>query len=85
MNYFVSDRDGQLVVHGQVQPTNNTGNNPSGIYEINIQGNETSKLSVGPNTLKIFATSKEAYRPAVATNILLAIPGAVTGGSSNSR
>ena len=85
VNYFVSDRDGQLVVHGHVQPTNNTDNNPSGIYEINIQGNETSKLSVGPNTLKIFATSKEAYRPAVATNILLAIPGAVTGGSSNSR
>ena len=85
VNYFVSDRDGRLVVHGQVQPTNNTGNNPSGTYEINIQGNETSKLSVGPNTLKIFATSKEAYRPAVATNILLAIPGAVTGGSSNSR
>ena len=85
VNYFVSDRDGQLVVHGQVPPTNNTGNNPSGTYEINIQGNETSKLSVGPNTLKIFATSKEAYRPAVATNILLAIPGAVTGGSSNSR
>ena len=84
VNYFVSDRDGQLVVHGQVPPTNNTGNNPSGTYEINIQGNETSKLSVGPNTLKIFATSKEAYRPAVATNILLAIPGAVTGGSSNS-
>ena len=85
VNYFVSDRDGRLVVHGQVQPINNTGNNPSGTYEINIQGNETSKLSVGPNTLKIFATSKEAYRPAVATNILLAIPGAVTGGSSNSR
>ncbi len=85
VNYFVSDRDGRLVVHGQVQPTNNTGNNPSGTYEINIQGNETSKLSVGPNTLKIFATSKEAYRPAVATNILLAIPGAVTGGSSTSR
>ena len=85
VNYFVSDRDGRLVVHGHVQPTNDTGNNPSGTYEINIQGNETSKLSVGPNTLKIFATSKEAYRPAVATNILLAIPGAVTGGSSNSR
>jgi peptide/nickel transport system substrate-binding protein len=83
INYFVSDRDGRLVVHGQVQPTNNTSNNPSGTYEINIQGNETSKLSMGPNTLKIFATSREAYRPAISTNILLAIPGAVAG--SNSR
>ncbi len=83
VNYFLSDRDGRLVVHGQVPPTNNTGNKPSGIYEINIQGNETSKLSVGPNTLKIFATSKEAYRPAVATNILLAIPDAIH--SSNKR
>jgi peptide/nickel transport system substrate-binding protein len=83
INYFVSDRDGRLVVHGQVQPTNNTSNNASGIYEINIQGNETSKLSMGPNTLKIFATSREAYRPAISTNILLAIPSAVAG--SNSR
>jgi peptide/nickel transport system substrate-binding protein len=83
VNYFLSDRDGRLVVHGQVPPTNNTGNKPSGIYEINIQGNETSKLSVGPNTVKIFATSKEAYRPAVATNILLAIPDAIH--SSNKR
>ena len=83
VNYFLSDRDGRLIVHGQVPPTNNTGNKPSGIYEFNIQGNETSKLSVGPNTLKIFATSKEAYRPAVATNILLAIPDAIH--SSNKR
>ena len=90
VNYFVSDRDGRLVVHGHVQPppsiTNNTINNPSsGRYEINIQGNETSKLSVGPNTLKIFATSREAYRPDISTNILLAIPSAAGGGSSNSK
>ena len=85
VNYFVSDRDGRLVVHGHVQPppfiTNNTINNPSsGRYEINIQGNETSKLSVGPNTLKIFATSREAYRPDISTDILLAIPGAAGAG-----
>jgi peptide/nickel transport system substrate-binding protein len=89
VNYFVSDRDGRLIIHGQAQPpssppTNSTSNKPSGIYEINIQGNETSKLSLGPNTLKIFATSKEAYRPAILSRILLAIPGAA-GGSSNSR
>jgi hypothetical protein len=90
VDYFVSNRDGRLVVHGQVQPpppitNNNTSNNPSGTYEINIQGNETSKLSVGPNTLKIFATSREAYHPDISTNILLAIPGAAAGGSSNSK
>jgi peptide/nickel transport system substrate-binding protein len=90
VDYFVSDRDGRLVVHGQVQPpppipNNNTITNPSGTYEINIQGNETSKLFVGPNTLKIFATSREAYHPDISTNILLAIPGAAAGDSTNSR
>ena len=78
LNYFISNRDGRLIIHGQIQPptiNNNNNNNPSVTYEINIQGNETSKLSLGPNTLKIFATSKEAYRPAILTNILLAIPG----------
>src|SRR5215203_3264384 len=53
INYFVSDKDGKLIVKGKAeQNSTETGN-----FQINLDSNETSKLSVGPNLLKIFANS----------------------------
>ncbi|MDQ3972519.1 MAG: hypothetical protein M3219_03745, partial [Thermoproteota archaeon] len=38
-----------------------------GIFEINLNSSETSKLEKGPNSLKIFANSIEAFRPDIYT------------------
>jgi peptide/nickel transport system substrate-binding protein len=83
VNYFVSNRDGKVVVQGLAQPTANISsninpknNNSLGTYDITLKQNDTSKLSIGPNTLKVFANGKEAFRPDILTSTLLAIPSA---------
>ena len=38
-----------------------------GMFEINLNSSETSKLEKGPNSLKIFANSIEAFRPDIYT------------------
>jgi peptide/nickel transport system substrate-binding protein len=81
VNYFISNKDGRVVVQGLAQPTHdissnsNTNNkNNIGAYDITLRENDTSKLSIGPNTLKLFANSKDAFRPDIVTSTLLAIP-----------
>jgi peptide/nickel transport system substrate-binding protein len=72
VNYFISDRNGKVIVKGVAHvPSQNT--TKKGVYEINLPSNDTSKLSIGPNLLKIFATSKQAFRPDIYTKTLLAI------------
>ena len=72
INYFVSDKDGKLIVKGKAeQNSTETGN-----FQINLKSDETSKLSVGPNLLKIFANSNYALRPDLSTKTILAIPSA---------
>jgi peptide/nickel transport system substrate-binding protein len=67
VQYFLSNKDGTVVVEGAGRPTNNTGQ-----FEIALRGNDTAMLSPGPNTLKIFAYSKEAFRPDIYVNTVLA-------------
>jgi peptide/nickel transport system substrate-binding protein len=74
ISYFISDKDGKLVSKGEAEHNSNeTGN-----FEINLKSNETSKLSIGPSLLKIFATSDYAFRPDLSTRAILAIPSANT-------
>jgi peptide/nickel transport system substrate-binding protein len=71
INYFISDKDGKLIIKGKAEHNNNEDGN----FQITLKSNETSKLSVGPNLLKIFANSNYAFRPDLSTRTILAIPG----------
>jgi peptide/nickel transport system substrate-binding protein len=44
-----------------------------GMFEINLNSSETSKLEKGPNSLKIFANSIEAFRPDIYTIPILIV------------
>jgi peptide/nickel transport system substrate-binding protein len=69
VNYFLSNKDGILVIRGEAQHEN------TGQFRIDLTADMTSKLSPGPNQIKIFATSDEALRPAISSNTILAVPG----------
>jgi peptide/nickel transport system substrate-binding protein len=66
VNYFVSNKDSVVVIKGEARPAN------VGQFRIEIPANETSKLSPGPNQLKVFASSNKALRPDISTNTILA-------------
>jgi peptide/nickel transport system substrate-binding protein len=69
VNYFISNKDDRVVVQGVA--TASSAVNKLGTYDIILRDNETSKLSVGPNTLKIFANSREAFRPDIYSTVLI--------------
>jgi peptide/nickel transport system substrate-binding protein len=95
VNYFLSDKDGKVILRGLAEPvTNKTGeytaitsNNDSnstkfiymnhtsrtGLFEFSLNSKDTSKLDLGPNLLKIFANSKEAFRPDIYTIPILTV------------
>lgn len=47
--------------------------NEVGIYEISLNGSVTSKFQEGPNLLKIFANTNEAFRPDIYTAPILVV------------
>jgi peptide/nickel transport system substrate-binding protein len=69
VNYFISNKDDRVVVQGLAKASSNS--DRSGDYSIILHENDTSKLSVGPNTLKIFGNSKEAFKPDVYSAVLI--------------
>ncbi|MGH9993452.1 MAG: CFI-box-CTERM domain-containing protein, partial [Nitrososphaera sp.] len=79
VSYFISGREG-TVVKGQGKPLSDQ----PGKFLIDMNADETSKLSSGPNTLKVFATSNMAYRPDFrVTTILASAATTGTGGNGN--
>jgi peptide/nickel transport system substrate-binding protein len=76
VNYFVSNKDGIVVIRGEAQPE------APGQFSIDLTSDMTGKLSPGPNQIRIFATSNEALRPDIYLGTILAAPGAL--GSSQS-
>jgi peptide/nickel transport system substrate-binding protein len=72
VNYFVSNKEGIVVIRGEARHEN------TGQFHIELTADMTSKLSPGPNQIKIFATSNEALRPAISSNTILAVPGTGT-------
>jgi peptide/nickel transport system substrate-binding protein len=76
VDYFISDKDGKVVVRGTAQPAD------AGTFVINIPGEETSRLSAGPNQLKIFANSNFAFSPDVSTTTILASSTDSAGGQA---
>ena len=74
VNYFVSNKDGTVVVRGEAEQGS------PGQFNIDLTSDMTAKLSQGPNTIKIFAVSNEALRPDISSSTILAAPGAPTAG-----
>ena len=56
IHYFVSNSKGETVVSGIKSASNN-------LIEIILTEEDTSRLDVGGNTIKIFASSEEVLRP----------------------
>ena len=69
VNYFISNKDDRVVVQGVAKPA--LCGATLGAYNIILRENDTSKLSVGPNTLKIFANSREAFKPDIYSTVLI--------------
>ena len=67
VNYFISNKDDRVVVQGVAKPSSNK----IGDYSIILHQNDTSKLSVGPNTLKVFTNSMKAFKPDVYSTVLI--------------
>ena len=71
VDYFLSDTDGKVILSGQAEPAGKRSHSPlshqQGVYEFSLNSSDTSKLKVGPNSLKIFANSEEAFRPDIFT------------------
>jgi peptide/nickel transport system substrate-binding protein len=77
VNYFVSNKDGVVVIRGEAQHQN------IGQFNIDLTADMTGKLSPGPNQIKIFATSNEALRPDISSSTILAAPGTGTNQTTN--
>jgi peptide/nickel transport system substrate-binding protein len=79
VNYFILNKNGNVVVRGEAQPVPGS----AGTFGLNLTPDDTSKLTPGPNQLKIFANSKYAFRPDIATNTILAAAETPSGGGGN--
>jgi peptide/nickel transport system substrate-binding protein len=69
VNYFISNKNDKVILQGIAEASR-----PIGTYVIPLQGNKTSLFSAGPNTFKIFANSKQAFKPDIYTGTLIGIP-----------
>ena len=70
VNYYFLNSSGNVVVSGVAKPMDGTG---LGRFPINLSDKDTQKLSPGPNTLKVFAASLDAYKPDIVTKTIVAI------------
>jgi peptide/nickel transport system substrate-binding protein len=68
IDFFVLDKNGSAVTSGKAIHTNEAGE-----YRIELSADETSKLSPGPNQLRIFANSIYAFRPDISERTILAV------------
>jgi peptide/nickel transport system substrate-binding protein len=70
INYYFLNSSGNVVVSGVAKPMDGTA---VGRFPINLSDKDTQKLSAGPNTLKVFAASLDAYKPDIVTKTIVAI------------
>ena len=73
VNYFITNKDDKVILQGTAERSS-----PNGTYVIPLQRNQTSVFSAGPNTFKIFANSKQAFKPDIYTGTLIGIPGSIS-------
>ena len=76
IHYFVTNSKSETVTSGVNLPFVSNANDS--IHEIMITSQEASRLNIGANTLKIFASSDEALRPDSYTTSFLVVDGQAT-------
>ena len=69
VNYYLSNGLGNVIVSGVGKPISST----IGNYSIKLNSSDTNKLSTGPDTLKIFASSFDAYKPDILTRLVITV------------
>jgi peptide/nickel transport system substrate-binding protein len=79
VEYFIFNKDGKVALRGEAKPAQDS----AGTFKVELTQDDTSKLTQGPNQLKIFANSKYAFRPDISTNTILAVASAAAPSSSN--
>jgi peptide/nickel transport system substrate-binding protein len=70
VNYFILDKDSRVIITGTANSTTSN----VGQFHIELSSEETSKLSVGPNQVRIFANSFYAFRPDISERTIIALP-----------
>ena len=76
IHYFVTNSKSETIASGDNTSFVSDANNDT--YEIMITHEEASRLDIGANTLKIFASSDEALRPDNYTTSFLVVDGQAT-------
>jgi peptide/nickel transport system substrate-binding protein len=86
VNYFVSDRSNNVVIHNVVNNSNysrlndihysmqNNASDTSNQISLQIDPDKTKQLSIGPAKLKLFVTSETSQRPIIYEYVLIVIP-----------
>ncbi|MGA7007711.1 MAG: hypothetical protein WBY28_11600, partial [Nitrososphaeraceae archaeon] len=67
--YFVSDKDGKMLVQGNAEKTDQMGH-----YVVHLSGNQTKHLSEGPNEFKMFVQSYDALKPDIFATTIIGLP-----------
>ncbi len=70
VDYFVLDKSGKVIITGKANSTATS----AGQFRIELSSEETSKLSLGPNQVRIFANSFYAFRPDISERTIIALP-----------
>jgi len=75
--YYLSNMDGKVVASGIAKPplssSNSSDRGTIGKFAIGLSSSDTQKLSPGPNSLKLFAVSFDAYKPDIITKRIIAV------------
>ena len=67
--YFLIDYNGNIISQGKALPTNDK----LGYFKIDLTKEETSKIPMGPATLKLYVSTESSLRPFILTNTILAV------------
>ena len=67
--YFISDKDGKLLVQGNAEKTDQMGH-----YVVRLSGNQTKHFSQGPNEFKMFVQSYDALKPDIFATTIIGLP-----------
>ena len=67
--YFISDKDGKLLVQGNAEKTDQMGH-----YVVHLSGNQTKHFSQGPNEFKMFVQSYDALKPDIFATTIIGLP-----------
>ncbi len=73
VDYFISDKDGRVILSEKAEPSGNMAIGGlsqaanKGVYKLSLNSTDTAQLQKGPNIMKIFANSNEAFHPDIFT------------------